>query len=597
MISVLAAAVLAILQTGATEFTQGVEYRIEARLDEAADVLLARAELRYTNNAPAALDTLWLHQHLNAFRPNSVWARREMEYNERRFQDLGPDQHGFERLTGVTVDGAPVQPVYPLAPDSTVVGFPLPAGLEPGATTVVRFDWEARPSTTPRRQGRSGRHYDFAQWYPRIAVYDTDGWHAQPLLPQGEFFGEFALYDVTIDVAEDQVIGATGVPVEGDPGWSAAAVAPAEGIAYHRDFYPAGDPAQLGLLDGEAEPGRKRVRWRAEDVHHFAWSTNPDFRYEGGTVERSGVEGGPIAVHVLYWPTDQDWANGTALGRTINTIEWLQGMFGPYPWPQITNLHRIEPGGTEFPMMMMNGSPSEGLIMHEGVHQYLHGILANNEFAEGWLDEGFTSFITNWYFEERGVEGVWDNSIDIMWQVEQRGLSEPIATPGAEFSDPDRYSLMTYVKAELMMRMLRWTIGDDDMRAVLRTLYDRHALEHIDELDLRRVVNDVTGDDLGWFFDQWLHTTETLDHAVSSATTTEAGNGDWITSVEVQRTGGAWMPVDLQVGDEVVRLESREPVQTVEVRTSSRPDEVVLDPERILIDTDPANNRYPLTQP
>lgn len=596
MISVFAAALLATLQTGAAEFTQGVDYRIEARLDESEEILVARGELRYTNNAPAALDTLWLHQHLNAFRPNSAWARREMEYNERRFQDLGPDEHAFERLTGVTVDGQSVQPVYPLAPDSTVVGFPLPAPLVTGSTAVVRFDWEARPSTTPRRQGRSGRHYDFAQWYPRIAVHDTDGWHVQPLLPQGEFFGEFGTYDVTIDVAEDQVVGATGVPVQGDPGWSGAAVTPVEDIVYNRDFYPADEPAMLGLLEREAEAGRKRIRWRAEDVHHFAWSVNPDFLYEGGTVDRSGVEGGPIGVHVLYWPTDQDWANGTALGRTTRTIEWLQGIFGPYPWPQITNLHRIEPGGTEFPMMMMNGSPSEGLIMHEGTHQYLHGILANNEFAEGWLDEGFTSFITNWYLEEQGVEGVWDNSINIMWQVEQRGLSEPIATPGAEFSDPDRYSLMTYVKAELVMRMLRWMIGEDEMRAVLRTLYDRHALGHIDEQDFRRVVNDVTGADLGWFFDQWLHTTETLDYAVTSASTEQAG-GEWRTTVEVRRAGAAWMPVDLRIGDEIVRLDSREPVQTVEVRSSARPAEVVVDPERILIDTDPSNNRFALTGP
>lgn len=594
MISVVAAAALAILQSATQEFSQGVEYRIEARLDEEAQVLRGRGELRYTNNAPTALDTLWLHQHLNAFRPNSAWARRDLEFGERRFQDLGPDEHAFERLSIVTVDGERIQPVYPLSPDSTVVAFPLPRSLESGQTAVVRFDWEARPSTIPRRQGRSGRHYDFAQWYPRIAVYDTEGWHVQPLLPQGEFFGEFATYDVTLDVASDQVIGATGVPVEGDPGWSAAGAT--NEIDYQRDFYGPAEPTPLGLLADPVEPGRKRVRWRAEQVHHFAWSANPDFRYEGGTVARSGAEGGEIAVHVLYWPTDQTWANGVVLERTIRTMEWLQEMFGPYPWPQITNLHRIESGGTEFPMLMMNGSPSEGLIVHEGTHQYLHGILANNEFAEGWLDEGFASFITNWYHEERGVSGVWDNSINTMRQVEQLGLSEPIATPAAEFSDYDRYSLMTYLKTELVLRMLRWLIGEDAMRAVLRTFYERHALQHIDETDFRQVVDDVTGEEYGWFFDQWLHTTETLDYAIASASTRQDGDG-WLTTVEVRRSGGAWMPVDLRVGDEGVRLYSQDSVTVAEVRTPQRPSAVVLDPENILIDVNPTNNRYLLGQP
>ncbi|HEX2211150.1 MAG TPA: hypothetical protein VHG93_25935, partial [Longimicrobium sp.] len=87
-------------------FQQGVDYRIEARLDEDTDVLHGRARLRYTNRSPRALDTLYIHQHLNAFRPNSAWARRELEYGERRFTDLGPQDHAFERFTSVSVNGA-----------------------------------------------------------------------------------------------------------------------------------------------------------------------------------------------------------------------------------------------------------------------------------------------------------------------------------------------------------------------------------------------------------------------------------------------------------------------------------------------------------
>ena len=118
----------------------------------------------------------------------------------------------------MTVDGAAVRPVYPGAPDSTVAAHPAARAARARGSVTVVMDWDARLSTLPRRQGRRGRHYDFAQWYPRIAVYDRTGGQDQPLLPQGEFYGEFARYDVTLDVAADQVIGATGVPVEGDPG-------------------------------------------------------------------------------------------------------------------------------------------------------------------------------------------------------------------------------------------------------------------------------------------------------------------------------------------------------------------------------------------
>ncbi|NIQ54242.1 MAG: hypothetical protein GWN71_12930, partial [Gammaproteobacteria bacterium] len=206
--------------TGAEDFRQRVEYVVEARLDDATHVLTARGELRYTNRAPVGLDTLWFHQYLNAFRPNSAWATRDLESDIRTFQDLGPRDRAYERLTRVLVQGRPAQVVYPFTPDSTVFALPLPEPLEPGATVSVLLDWTARLATVPRRQGREGRHYDWAHWYPRIAVYRPGGWEYRVHVRQGELNGEFGSYVVTLDVPADQVLAATGVPVSGDPGWA-----------------------------------------------------------------------------------------------------------------------------------------------------------------------------------------------------------------------------------------------------------------------------------------------------------------------------------------------------------------------------------------
>ena len=88
--------------------------------------------------------------------------------------------------------GGRSKPIYPFAPDSTIVRFILPLPLAPGDSMTVEMDWDARPSTVPRRQGRRGRAYDFAQWYPKVVVYDKYGWKEHPLYPGGEFYGEFA---------------------------------------------------------------------------------------------------------------------------------------------------------------------------------------------------------------------------------------------------------------------------------------------------------------------------------------------------------------------------------------------------------------------
>ncbi|NLG63290.1 MAG: M1 family metallopeptidase [Candidatus Cloacimonetes bacterium] len=579
-------ALLALLfaaQADTAYFQQDIAYRIEATLDEGTDVLTARARLDYTNNSPDTLDSLYFHLELNAFRPNSAWARRELEYGERRFQDLGPDDHAFERITAIRVGDTPVRPEYRGAPDSTVVAIALPQPLPPGARTTVMIDWQTRLATEPRRQGRRGRHHDFAQWYPRIAVYDHTGWATRPLLPQGEFYGEYGTFDVTLDVAADQVIGATGVPVEGDPGWAAARAGGPEPWL-KRDAYDAPAPQPLGLLDDAPAEGRKRVRWYAEDVHHFAWTANPDYIYEGGRI-------GDVAVHVLYQPGDTAWDDGVAVEHTKNAIAFFSDLFGPYPWPQITNVHRIEPGGTEFPMMIMDGSASEGLIVHEIAHQWVHGIFGNNEWREGWLDEGFGSFLTNWYFEAKGVPpSMWDSSLEGIRRMERAGQSQPIALESAEFRDPRTYSAMTYTKPSLVFRMLRDYLGEDTFRRALKVFYERKALQHVTEQDLRAAFETAAGEDLDWFFDQWIHTTATLDYRIESARARQEGS-EWVATIEVAREGDAWMPVTLQVDGSARRLDSREPRQVVTLRLTERPTQAVLDPDNILLDIQIDNNR------
>jgi aminopeptidase N len=241
-------------------------------------------------------------------------------------------------------------------------------------------------------------------------------------------------------------------------------------------------------------------------------------------------------------------------------------------------------------MLIMNGSASEGLIMHETAHQYLHGILANNEFREGWMDEGFASFMTNWWWETRGDTAVWQRMMQAVERTERAGQTEPIGLPGAAFSSPAVYGAMTYSKAAAVFYMLREHLGEATFRQVLRTFYERHRLTHVTGADFQRVAEDVGRQDLDWFFEQWIQRTDRLDYAVASARVRDEG-GRFRTTVEVVRTGEAWMPVVLRVGDQTRTLDSRERRQTVEIVTTARPDEAVLDPGWRLIDADRSNNR------
>jgi hypothetical protein len=584
---------------------QRADYRIVARLDESRDVLVATARLTYVNASPDTLRELFVHQHLNAFRPNSKWSATDARENRVRFQALPDPHYAYERFTAApTIDGTPVRAEYPGAPDSTVVRLVLPRPLAPRDSLVATFAWEARLSTVPRRQGRRGRHYDFAQWYPRVAVYDRGGWQPHALVPAGEFYGEYGSFDVTLEVPQDQVVGATGVPVAGDPGWARVARGGSAPVLARAAY-----GTRPAALPDSLPTGYRAVRFLARDVHHFAWSTSPDYRYEGGVYVRPAPAGRPrgwdtVAVHALFQAADDStWGGGRVVQRTIAALGWLERVFGTYAYPQMTVLHRVDPGGTEFPMMQMNGSPSQGLILHEGGHNFVHGILGNNEWQSGWLDEGLTSYQTSWAtgataqeIAARATPAIGgaptdaqraaarrqiDSTVVRQARLVTRGAAQPIGMRGDLFVDFATYNNAVYTRAELMYATLRDAIGDEAFTRFLRDYYARWADRHVDEAAMRASAERASGRDLGWFFAQWVHGVGVVDYALREVAVRPAGGG-WQVTGSLARVGAYRHPIAVGVrtasGWTLVRGDAMRDAQRVSVRVTERPLEVRLDP-------------------
>lgn len=561
---------------------QRVAYTIDAALDESSGVLTAHERITYVNQSPDTLHDFYVHDYLNAFRPGSRWAAYDSASGVVRYQHMKDPDYAFERITKATVMGEPSAPSYPYAPDSTIAHWTLSRPLPPGGQLTVEIDWQARLSTLPRRQGRDPRtrRYDFAQWYPKVVVYDQYGWEDHPLYPPGEFYGEFGTFDVTLDLPEDQVVGATGVAVCGDPGWERARADASQPVDYQRDYYP-GAPHDCPA----ASAGRKRVRFYAQNVHHFAFTLNPNYVYEQGRFR-------DVAVHVLYQPQDRaTWGNGIAVKRTETALAWLDTLYGKYQWPQLTNVHRIEGGGTEFPMMIMDGGPDQGLILHEGGHMYTMGQLANNEWREGYLDEGFTSFQTGWYFETHGGQPSYDGIDPFILQLDLDGYSEPVSMVSERYRDFNIYNLMIYTKAQLFYEELRYVVGDATMRKILRTYFDRWKLKHVDEARFRAVCEEVSGQDLGWFFGQWLHGTPLFDYKLASVERSQLPDGKWRTVVTIDRLGDGWLPVEIGDKDTIYARATGQPAEErVEFVSARKPGRLKLDPRLRTHDWNYLNN-------
>ena len=589
---------------------QRADYRITAELDEAAQVLHGKATLTYVNHSPDTLREMRVQQLLNAFRPGSRWSAADEREGRVRFQRLKDPNYGYERFTASpTVNGAAVTVTYPFAPDSTIARFELAHPLAPGDSAVVQFAWDARPSATIyRRQGRQGRKYDFSQWYPKVAVYDRGGWEAQSFIPNGEMYGEFGTFDVTLILASDQVVGATGVPVAGDPGWEKARVWGQVHLA--RDAYGAVDTTLP-----EVAVGKKAVRFYARDVHHFGWATDPEFKYEGALYR------GAMPLHVLITPAAlAKLGKGTFVTWTEHALEFLEKIYGPYGYPQLTGLIRLDPGATEFPMMAMYGERvSEGTVSHEVGHIYSYGMLANNEWREGWLDEGLTSYQSEWriggtpqdvaegakqpgvapasgYRAHAHVMSAADRSTMQLLDMDLLGRAQAPEPPSHTFNEFNIYQAAVYSRPDMMYGMLRDMLGDSVFTAFLHDYYARWQFKHVDELAMRASAERVSERKLDWLFEQWVHHTGLVDYALEDVVTKADGDG-WLTRARIVRRGEYRhaMPVGVntpsaQGGWAIVYGDPMLDDQWVEIRTAEKPSYVYLDPLHSTEDWDRRNN-------
>lgn len=587
---------------------QFVHYTINVELDPDTHMLTGKQTILYRNNSPDTLTKFYMHLYPNGYRdPNTLRAREARRFYRRLNTD--PEAAGWIDIKTFHIipKGKPEEArltAYRI--EDTLLEADLPEPLPPGGEMTIELTFDEKVRRHSGRAGYRGTQYDFAQWYPKPAVYDENGWNNVPFHLTGEFYGEFGTFDVTVTVPFEYIVGATGVVVSGDPGWEWVKV---DTSLSEEEFQSWRNTMQDSIKAAAEKTPQRTVTFHAEQVHDFAWVACPDFLYERG-------EWDGIPIHVLYrsWAKKR-WSKIVA-ERGALALEWLSTKVGRYPYPQLTITHGLLGGGMEYPMLVMNASESEGLILHEVGHIYFYGIFGNNEQKEAWLDEGFTSFQTRWYMETR--YGKWgydrqeelkdanwlqrrrpestsrDNTVGFALFYMQSGKNEPISKWAYQFDDPMGYGVNAYTKGSLFFDMLRYVVGEETFEEILHEYFRRWALKHVTEERFRQVAEDVSGMDLKWFFDEWLHGTPTVDYALGRVRKTQT-DGAWRTEVEVVRRADGIMPVEVLLktdADEKVvkRWEGFAEKGTVTVETRGKPVQVTLDPNDQILDANRLNN-------
>jgi hypothetical protein len=487
--------------------------------------------LRYTNNSPDTLRRVYYHLYFNAFNPNSMMAERNRHLPDPdgrivpRIFNLGPDEVGYHRIQRLTQDGEPLD--YEIT--DTVVRVDLAEPILPGETTTFRMRFRSQVPLQTRRSGRDNREgidYSMTQWYPKMAEYDEQGWHADPYVGR-EFYAPYGTFNVNITLPAHYTIGATG------------ALQNADDIGHGYANTGTYRTAQQSFAEGDS------LTWSfyAENVHDFAWSADPDYIHEN--IQENGQR-----YHLLYQPGVEDgWEKMSDWVPEIMT--YIGDEVGPYPYPQFTVAQGGD-GGMEYPMIVLiTGRRSPGSLLgvtaHEAAHEWFYGVLGSNETDYAWMDEGFTSYISPGATAQvrgRNVNRT-GNRISYLY-AKDRGLFEPLNTPADWYTTNLAYGVASYPSGAMFVDMMKYVIGDENQSEWLHEYYDRFKFDHPNPRDLEKIAEDVSGLRLDWYFEQFLDMNRSLDYELDEIDAEQTNDG-WKTRIEMERKDEVAMPIDLKL--------------------------------------------------
>jgi hypothetical protein len=476
----------------------------------------------------------------------------------------------------------------------------LPQPLASGGQTVLNLGWRFKvPRAGAGRMGRDGSLYEIAQWYPRVAVYDdVRGWNHEPYIGAGEFYLEYGSFNVALTVPATFIVAATGRLVNPLQVLTAAqrarllrARSSDTTIAIiTRD--EAGDPAR----SRPATSGMLTWRYAADSVRDFAFAASPGVRWDA-----SGYKG--ALVETIYRPAATRWEEANRMGR--EAIKHFSEQWYPYPYSHATTVEGpVE--GMEYPMLTFcpNSPTREDLqwvIAHEFGHQWFPMVVGSNERLYPWMDEGFNTFIdlenaANYFKDVPYGDTVEVHPLHLYAEHALPGDEQPLITKPTEVRD---LFWIGYQKPALMLSLLRnEVLGKDRFDPAFREYARAWAYKHPTPADFFRVMRDVSGVELDWFWRGWVYSTARLDQAVDSIGTRPDGGS----AIFLSNRGSMVMPGELAITfDDGTRAVVRLPVEmwnlgqrfTYRPQGKGRVRRAEVDPRAVYPDIDRENNWFP----
>lgn len=537
-------------------FQQEVNYKIDVKLDDIKHELTAFETVEYINNSHDELSYIYFHLWPNAYKNGqTALAKQLLDNGKTDFYFSKEEDKGFIDQLDFRINNQSALLI--VDPQTIDIGkVILNERLKPGEKVTITTPFRVKiPNAKFSRLGHDKQQYQISQWYPKPAVYDNTGWHPMSYLDQGEFYSEFGSFDVAITLPKNYVVGATGnLQDEDEKQWLEAKVM--ETIAYEK--FPATD--SFPTSDSQT----KTIHYKQDKVHDFAWFC--DKRYH---VLKSEIELPNTHRQVTTWALFTNhqahlWKDAT---KYVNDALYYYSLWnGDYPYDVCTVVDGAinAGGGMEYPTITVINSPEnsfrlDNIIAHEVGHNWFYGILGSNERLYAWMDEGINTYNENRYMKTKYPYITLLGDIIVKHDVfdlsryshnyegyfayllsASQNTDEPCQQSSEKFTELN-YGGEVYAKTGLGFEYLQAYLGDEVMDKCMRNYFDSWQFKHPQPNDLRKIMEDVSGKNLSWFFDDYLRTTHKIDYKIVSFRQLDNGSYD----IVLKNVGKVKSPVSI----------------------------------------------------
>ncbi|WP_140485353.1 M1 family metallopeptidase [Flavobacterium sp. GSA192] len=520
---------------------QKADYKMDVFMDTERFQYKGKQELIYTNNSQDTLKKVYYHLYNNAFQPGSEMDFRAQnikdpdarmvtktkvdgtEVKQSRIKNLKPDEIGYLNISNFKQDGVAAK----TKTTGTILEVFLAKPILPHSTTTFTLDFDGQLPVQIRRSGRNnseGVALSMSQWYPKIAEFDFEGWHADPYIAR-EFYGVWGNFDVTITIDKNYVLGGTG---------------------YLQNPNEIGHGYQETGVEVKHPKKTKNLSWHfvAPMVHDFTWAADKEYLHD--------VVKGPndVDLHFLYKNNPkiiENWKNVQPL--MVKVMDLYNKHIGNYPYKQYSFIQGGD-GGMEYAMctLILGNGTLEGIFgtaTHELGHSWFQHVLASNESKHAWMDEGFTTYVQNLVTNEmtaKKVQNPFKQNYVLYTDLVNSGKEQPQTTHSDRYDENRPYSISSYIKGSVFLSQLGYLIGPDKLAETIKRFYQDFKFKHPTPNDIKRTAERVSGAALDWYLTDWTQTTNTIDYGITAVT-----ENDKNTVVNLERIGRMPMPIDLQV--------------------------------------------------